>query len=386
MPGDETASPKPLLPAELTIDAVFDAYFDCRRHKRNTLNQLAFEADLESNLVALWRDLAAGTYRIGRSLAFVVTYPKIREIWAADFRDRVVHHVIYNAIRDRFLRRFIRDSYACIPGRGNHDGLARVSAMARSATQGWSRPASYLKIDIANFFSSIDRLILLELVLARVPEPWLRQLVSQVILHDPRPGAVYKSTPAQFARVPVHKSLRRAAPGIGLPIGNLTSQFFANIYLDTLDQFAKRTLNVRYYGRYVDDMVLLHEDPGQLHAWCLAVDEFLQNTLHLRLHPKKIQLNRLDHGLNFIGFIVKPGRTYLRRSTLANCHKRVRGWVHAGRPVDPAALAGVTQSVNSYLGMLRAVDGYNERRRICESFDTLFAHPDDAFTKIITAR
>jgi hypothetical protein len=96
---------------DLTIDAVFDAYFDCRRTKRNSINQLRFEADLESNLVALYRDLANGSYQIGRSTAFIVTRPKIREVWAADFRDRVVHHVIYRAIFDRFYRRFIRDSY-----------------------------------------------------------------------------------------------------------------------------------------------------------------------------------------------------------------------------------------------------------------------------------
>jgi hypothetical protein len=154
----------------LTIEAVFDAYFDCRRTKRNSTNQLRFEADLESNLVGLYRDLENGNYKIGRSIAFVVTHPKIREVWAADFRDRVVHHLIYNAISDHFHRRFIRDSYACIPGRGTHDGLRRVSGFARSITRNWTRPAYFLKADVANFFNSIDRRTVVDLVDSYVNE------------------------------------------------------------------------------------------------------------------------------------------------------------------------------------------------------------------------
>jgi len=369
-------------PAELTIDAVFDAYFECRKGKRNTHNQLAFEIALESNLVKLWRDLESGQYRIGRSIAFVVSHPKVREIWAADFRDRIVHHLIYNAVWDRFYKGFIHDSYACIPGRGNHYGRDRVAGFARSITCGCSRPAHYLKIDIANFFNSIDRRILLDMVLAKTPEPWLRRLVTQVVMHDPREGAIYKSTPALFASVPRHKSLRLAPEGIGLPIGNLTSQFFANVYLNALDQFVKRTLKVRHYGRYVDDAILFHEDPQELRRYCSEIDAFLRDRLHLALHPKKIHLNMVHHGFNFIGFVVKPRRCYLRRSSVARCKHRIRKWEDAGRPLDAPVLDSLRQSVNSYLGMLRQVDGYNARRTICARFDTLFLRPNRAFTKI----
>jgi len=364
---------------------VFDAYFDCRKNKRNTLNQLAFESDLESNLVALWRDLRDGNYRIGRSIAFVVTYPKIREIWAADFRDRIVHHLIYNAIAGRFYRRFIRDSYGCIPGRGTLDGKNRVSAFARSVTRGWSRPGYFLKIDVANFFNSIDRNLLLDMTLERVPEPWLRALITQVVLHDPRGCAVYKSSPEMFARVPPHKSLRRAAHAIGLPIGNLTSQFFANVYMNEVDQFVKRGLKARYYGRYVDDMVLLHENPAILNSWRAEIDEFLRTRLRLALHPRKTLLNHIAHGINFVGYIIKPGRCYLRRSTVAACTRRIARWEAAGSPLDRAAVLKISASVNSYLGMLRHVDGYRARRGICSRFMTLFARPDASFRKIMVA-
>lgn len=378
--GDGFPSP---IPAVLTLESVFDAYFDCRKHKRNSINQLAFEADLESNLVDLYRELMEGRYEVGRSIAFVIRYPKIREIWAADFRDRVVHHLIHNAVRDRFERRFIRDSYACIPGRGTHDGMRRVSGFARSVTRNWTRDAFFLKADIANFFGSIDRHILLTLVLRHVEEDWLRALLRRVALHDPRANAVFRSSQALFASVPRHKSLLHAPDGKGLPIGNLTSQFFANVYLNALDQFVKHRLRARYYGRYVDDLVLLHDDPGVLNSWYDQIDGFLQDRLALRLHPGKKHLNRADTGIDFTGFIIKPGRTYMRRSSLARCRRKIAGWERSDNPHDPQALQKLSHSMNSYLGQLRQVDGFKARKRLCQRVESLFLRADAEYTKVL---
>ncbi|MFP4465298.1 MAG: reverse transcriptase domain-containing protein [Alphaproteobacteria bacterium] len=387
-PGGEFPFSVPLKPMDgpLTIDEVFDAYFDCRKHKRNTVNQLRFEADLETNLVALYRELADDSYRIGRSVAFVVTYPKIREIWAADFRDRVVHHIIYNRISGHFYRRFIRDTYACIPGRGTHDGMRRVSGFARSITRNWTCPAYALKIDIANFFNSIDRHRLLEILERHPAEPWLHDLIRQVTLHDPRPNAVLRSSPALFEKVPPHKSLRRAPDGKGLPIGNLTSQFFANVYLNELDQYVKHRLRARYYGRYVDDMMLFHEDPGVLNSWYIQIDGFLQDRLALRLHPGKKHLNRAETGIDFTGFIIKPGRVYLRQTSLARCKHKIRGWERAGGQIDPETLTRLSASVNSYLGMLRQVNGYRVRESLCARIESLFLNADEECTKIWAAK
>jgi len=380
-PGDGSSSPN-IFPAELTIDAVFDAYFDCRRHKRNSINQLRFEADLETNLVTLFRELQNGDYKIGRTLAFVVAYPKIREIWAADFRDRVVHHVIYNAISDRFYRRFIRDTYGCIPGRGVHDAMRRTSGFARSITRNWTQPAYALKIDVANFFNSIDKNRLLPLIERYVPEDWLQQLIRQVLFHDPRMNAKFRSSRALFDRVPRHKSLLHAPDGKGLPIGNLTSQFFANVYMNEVDQFVKHGLKAHYYGRYVDDMILFHRDSGILNEWYNEIDSFLKEKLEIRLHPNKKWLNRADTGINFVGFIIKPGRTYLRQTSLTRCHQKIRAWERDGSPVDPERLQEMADSVNSYLGMLRQVNGYNARKAICKRVESLFLNADEDCTKI----
>lgn len=368
--------------AELTIEAVFDAYFDCRKAKRNSINQLRFEADLERNLVALYRDLASGDYKIGRSIAFVVTHPKIREVWAADFRDRVVHHVIYNAIFDRFHRRFIRDCYACIPNRGTHDGMRRVTGFARSITQDWSKPAYFMKADVANFFNAIDKNILIGLLERHVHEGWLLKLIYQVALHDPRTDYITRSPRSLFERVPRHKSLLHAGEGKGLPIGNLTSQFFANIYMNELDQYAKHHLRVRYYGRYVDDMVLFDEDPDILNSWYVQMDNFLKTNLSLHLHPNKKHINLADTGIDFTGFIIKPGRVYLRKTTLSGCKRKIRAWERRGSPVDPESLEDISQSLNSYLGMLRQVSGYNARKAMCQHIENLFIQADEDCTKV----
>ncbi len=365
-----------------TIEAVFDAYFDCRKAKRNSINQLRFEINLEKNLVQLHRDLNDGTYRIGRSVAFVVTHPKIREVWAAEFRDRVVHHVIFNAISDRYHRRFIRDNYACIPDRGTHDGLRRISGHARSITQNWTRPAYFLKADVANYFNSIDHHILIKLAERHVPEGWICALIRQAILHDPRIDFSMRSPSSMFERVPRHKSLLNAPAGKGLPIGNLTSQFFANLYMNELDQYVKRVLKAKYYGRYVDDVVLLHEDPNVLNEWYLRMDEFIKSNLAIHLHPNKKHLNLIETGINFTGFIIKPGRTYLRRTSLSKCQQKIRAWERRGSPVDSETLKDISQSLNSYLGMLRQVNGYNARKSICRRIESLFLQVDGECTKI----
>ncbi len=381
VPGDRSSSLN-TSPAELTIDAVFDAYFDCRRNKRNSINQLRFETDLETNLVTLFRELRDGDYKIGRTLAFVVVYPKIREIWAADFRDRVVHHLIYNAISDRFYRRFIRDTYGCIPERGIHDGMRRTSGFARSITRNWTQPAYAMKIDVANFFNSIDKNRLLPLIEQYVSEEWLKQLIRQVMFHDPRTNAKFRSSRALFDIVPRHKSLLHAPDGKGLPIGNLTSQFFANVYLNAVDQFVKHGLRAQYYGRYVDDMILFHKDADVLNEWYDEIDGFLKETLDIRLHPDKKWLNRAEAGINFVGFIIKPGRTYLRRSSLSRCHQKIRAWERDGSKVDHETLQEMADSVNSYLGILRQVDGYNARKAICKRVESLFLNADEDCTKI----
>ena len=341
--------------ADFSFEDLVAAYFDCRRTKRNSPAALAFEQDLEHNLFALQAELKAGTYRPGRSICFVVTRPKPREVWAAEFRDRIVHHLLHNRIAPRFYAAFIADTCACIPGRGTLYAASRLEAKVRSLTQNWSRPAYYLKIDLANFFVTIDKPILRELLAARISEPWWLWLTDLVLFHDPRPGVELHSRPDLIARIPPYKRLLSQPPHLGLPIGNLSSQFFANVYIDVLDQHAKHRLQARHYVRYVDDIVILHQSAQWLNDTLAAITAFLPARLHVRLNPAKTILQPIDRGIDFAGHVIKPWRRILRRRTFNDALNRIG--------TMPAA--DLFESANSYFGLLRqASHSHADRARL----------------------
>lgn len=306
------------------------------------MSALTFEQDLERNLARLHDELVEGSYYPGKSICFVITRPKPREVWAADFRDRIVHHLIYNRIAQRFYAAFIADSCACIPGRGTLYAAERLEAKVRSQTQNWSVPGFYLKCDLANFFVSIDKRVLCKQLRARVTEPWWRSLTELVLFHDPRDNVEIHSPQSMMALIPPHKSLFTQPPHLGLPIGNLSSQFFANVYMDALDQFAKHRLGARHYVRYVDDFVLLHESPQRLRTWLTQIDTFLPRTLGVRLNPAKTILQPIDRGIDFVGQVVKPWRRSLRRRTFREAIARTKA-----TPRDDLFVVA-----NSYFGLM----------------------------------
>ena len=343
--------------ADFSFEELVVAYLDCRKNKRNTHTAVAFEQDLERNLTRLYGELADGSYQPGQSICFIITRPKAREVWAADFRDRIVHHLLYNRISPRFYASFIADTCACIPGRGTLYAAERLEAKIRSITQNWTRPAWYLKCDLANFFVSIDKRVVREQLAARVTEPWWMALAETVLFHDPRPGAQVQSTPALMALVPPHKRLMDQAAHLGLPIGNLSSQFFANVYLDALDQHCKHRLRARHYIRYVDDFLLLHTSPQWLKAAHAEIEAFLPRVLGVRLNPSKTVLQPIDRGVDFVGHVIKPySRTARRRS--------VRVALERVSHMDGEDLY---RSANSYFGLLRqSPQSHADRARLAK--------------------
>lgn len=317
------------------------AYLDCRRTKRNSASALSFEAHAERNLYELTEEVASGEYRPGRSICFVITRPKPREVWAAEFRDRIVHHLLYNQIADRFHRAFVADSCACIPGRGTLYAARRLEHHVRSTTANWSRPASYLKADLANFFVSIDKTVILGLLRRRVHEAWWMTLAESILMHDPRSDVEVRGSRSELALVPPHKSLFNAPDHHGLPIGNLSSQFFANVLLDPLDQWVKHQLKVPYV-RYVDDFVLLHEDGSWLASKLPGIEAKLAG-LRLALNPRKTILQPVERGIDFVGHVIKPWRRTTRPRTMRAALQRT----------ELAADADLHQIANSYFGLLR---------------------------------
>lgn len=363
--------------ADFSFSDLVAAYFDCRQHKRNTRSALVFEQDLERNLIRLHEDLADGSYRPGRSICFVITRPKPREVWAAEFRDRIVHHLLYNRISSRFYARFIADSCACIPTRGTLYAAQRLEAKVRSITQNWRVPAFYLKCDLANFFVSIDKRILRDLIAARVTEPWWLKLAETILFHDPREDVELRGRADRIGLIPAHKSLFNQVAHKGLPIGNLSSQFFANILLDVLDQYAKHELAARHYIRYVDDFILLHESARWLNSARERIEDVLAAQLDLRLNPTKTVLQPIDRGLDFVGQVIKPWRRTVRRRTYRDALHRV-----AAIPQ-----ADLYETANSYFGLMRqASHSHGDRRRLAKVVLGRGRAVDGALTKTYRGR
>lgn len=250
---------------DLSFVNVHRQYLACRKNKRNTANALKFEANQEAELLKLHHELQTKTYEPGRSVCFYATKPKLREIFAADFRDRIVHHILVAHLEQYFEPKFIFDSYACRKAKGIHAGVKRLQTFSRQITQNNQGQGYYLQLDVHNFFMSIDKNILYQQLSKCLQGDenahWLCRLS---VYHDCRSDYLLKGNTALQQAMPPHKTLFHCAYDVGLPIGNLNSQFFANVYLNALDQFVKHTLKCRYYLRYCDDFILLADNEAQL--------------------------------------------------------------------------------------------------------------------------
>lgn len=303
--------------------SLHDAYISCRRRKRNTINALRFEASLFDNLVDLRETLSDGYYKPSRYVCFIAKQPKFREIFAADFRDRVVHHLLVPQVEKIFEPKFIHDSYACRVGKGTHAAMQRLKAFMNMTTKGGRVAAWFMQLDIRSFFMSIDREILLQILSRHVRDARLIDLAKKIVLQDCTKDFVYKGDPRLLHGILHHKSLFHIPAGKGLPIGNLTSQFFGNVYLNELDQFVKHTLKVRHYLRYVDDFILLDKSPDFLLELKQRLADFLEERLALELKAE-FTLKRVSEGANFLGYIVRPDYVLMRNRVIGNLRARLK--------------------------------------------------------------
>ena len=359
--------------SEIKPEELFKAYFDCRKNKRNTINALAFEIDYESKLIELCHEINSGTYQPGKSIAFIVDQPVKREIFAADFRDRVVHHLIINKLNPLFEKDFIGDNYSCRLGRGTSAGVKRLDSFIRRCSKNYSQDCYVLKIDIAGFFMSIDKEILFEKLKSFINQKYLYpdkvlllNLCKTIIYNDPIKNCTIKGSPRDWDDLPDSKSLFHSSHNCGLPIGNLTSQIFANFYLNALDHFVKNKLAVPFYGRYVDDCVLVHQSKEYLKYLIIKLRDFLKSDLKLDLHPKKIHLQHYTKGVKFLGVLIKPNRMYIANRTKGNFYAAIAkqsGIVDNHSPTKEEKDAFLC-SMNSYLGIMRQYKSYNLRRNM----------------------
>jgi hypothetical protein len=358
--------------ADLLTD-LFKAYYSARSNKRNTYNALKFELHYEHNLIELYDEIINLCYEPRPSICFIVNKPVKREVFAADFRDRVIHHLIFNYISPVFEKRFINDSYSCRKGKGTHYGIQRVNHFIRSCSDNYHKDCYILKMDIQGYFMSIERSLLYEMVSRVIIKnsgkitgdnnycnaasrcATTLYLIRKTIFNDPVKGCIVKSKMSEWKGLPSSKSLFYAGKNQGLPIGNLTSQLFANIYLDEFDHFMKQQLKLKYYGRYVDDIVVVHPDQYYLKMVIPAVREYLKTKLMLQLHPRKIYLQHYTKGVVFLGASIKPYRIYIANRTKGNFYSAIQKQNEIARHHKPSKeeRGKFLTSMNSYLGIMK---------------------------------
>lgn len=375
----------------ITLQDFFEAYYQCRKNKRNTINALEFEIDYEQKLIELHREIISGDYQVGKSIAFIVDKPVKREVFAGDFRDRIVHHLIINKLNPLFEKQFIYDSYSCRQGKGTHFGIKRIERFLRSCSRNYTQDCYILKLDIQGFFMHINKDILYQRLKAFITEPpqfsardcgWagkddkdiLLALCKKVIYHNPTENCVIKSLRSKWIGLPKSKSLFYAAENRGLPIGNFTSQVFANFYLDSFDHFIKHDLGIRYYGRYVDDFIIFHQSKEYLKKIISVLKNFLWQKLRLTLHPKKIYLQHYFKGAAFLGVFIRPYRTAAGKRMAGNFYWNIEKWNRLilenvkTQPIK-SLLSQPQQkkfisSMNSYLGIMKHYNSHKLRKKM----------------------
>ncbi|MBM4437801.1 MAG: group II intron reverse transcriptase domain-containing protein [Actinobacteria bacterium] len=317
------------------------------RGKRHRPDVLAFRFGLEREVLAIQRALQDGTWQPSGYREFVVREPKVRTISAAPFKDRVVHHALVSVLEPIYERIFISDSYASRKEKGTHLAVRRY--------QNWARASShYLKMDVRKFFPSIDHKILLELLARRIADPRVLHLARRIVAGSNPQEHVDLWFPGD---VPADEFRRR-----GLPIGNQTSQFFANVYMDPLDQFLKRRLGVGRYLRYVDDLALLGDSRAELRDLRREVERFAEG-LRLRFNPNKCFIGPVGGGLTLLGYRVWPDRIRLPRKNVVRARRRLnrlaRDVQRRRLPLDRASAA-----LNAWIGHASHADSWRLREQM----------------------
>jgi retron-type reverse transcriptase len=366
-----------------SFENLYASYLKCRKGKRNTINALRFEINAEENLLKLSEELENKTYQPIRSVCFIVERPKMREIIAADFRDRVVHHALIERLEAIYEPVFIYDSYACRKDKGLHKAVERVREFIRRGSKNGRERLYFTHLDIRNFFMSIDREILFQMLKKKLDglnhpfgnpplSPFskggllesplsrgdtgvcsplcqrgvrgdfindLLYLARAIIFHNPTEDCIIKGKRNLLNCLPPHKSLFHAPEDRGLPIGNLTSQFFANVYLNEIDQYVKHTLKCRYYVRYCDDFLILDKSPERLEEVKRKINDFVKERLHLSLNEKKGKVMPVSNGIDFLGYIIRQDYMLVRRRVVNNLKSRL-GWFekrlvsHSSRAIE----------------------------------------------------
>ncbi len=332
----------------ISPQALFKAWKTFQSDKQKKPDVAEFALNLERNIFDLYRDLKSGTYRHGPYRGFWIHDPKLRRIHKATVRDRVLHHAVFKVLNDVFEPIFINDSYSCRINKGTHKGMKRVASMIRAVSGNYTKPCYVLKCDIKKFFDSIDHDILLGIINKKIKDDKVQKLLHEIV------ESFGSSQPSLFERK-------------GVPIGNLTSQIFANIYMNEFDQYIKHVLRVKNYARYTDDFVIVSCDEAYLKELLLLIREFLNINLRLSLHPKKVEIRKYQRGIDFLGYVLLPHHIKIRTKTKRKIPKKLRQRIVLYKSGQIKEIA-LFSTLASYLGVLSHADTYIMSRNIKNLF------------------
>lgn len=347
--------------SEWLLHELYFAFLEARKNKRGTSDEHKFELNLMENLAQLRDDIVNRVYKPSRGQAFIIYDPVMREIFAAPFRDRVVHHFIYNQVAEWWDRRFIYDSYSCRVGKGTLFGIKRLQKHMRQVSRNGTRKAYVIKRDLSGYFMSLPRKKLLEIACDGIDRQFkdgqkalrelLKYLWEEIIMDDPIKDVYIKGSLHEWDNLPDNKSLFCQPPGQGIVIGNLSSQLLSNVYLNMLDRYITMELGYKHYGRYVDDFYVVvteEEYKKALYDIDIKAAKFLKEELGLTLHPKKRYSQEVLHGVSFLGVVISnemivPGKRFKN-----NFYRAL---------IEYQMGFNSEESVTSYLGYLKNVNG-----------------------------
>ena len=331
-----------------SLDTLFQAWDEFKKGKRKKIDVGFFERNLEDNIFQLHRELVTKTYKHASYTGFYITDPKVRHIHKAEVKDRIVHHALFKVLNPIFEPTFISDSFSCREGFGTHKGFKKLVSYARRVSKNYTRDRWVLKCDIRKFFDSVDHEVLLEIIERKIEDPDLIWLMRQIVKS-------YQFPPPRWTSA---NGCKAGPCKAGIPIGNLTSQLFANVYLNRLDQFVKHKLKAKHYVRYADDFIILHEDLGFLQDSIDKIKGFLEEELKLELHKSKTFLRKLSWGIDFVGYVALPFYQIVRTKTKKRLYRKIREKINLYKS-NRLSNETLTQSVQSYLGILKHANTYN---------------------------
>ena len=345
----------------INVEDIFEAYYACLKNKRGTESAVKFEMNYINNCISLFRDLSDRTYKPSASIAFIVTKPRKREIFAANFRDRVLHHLVDLKLRPLIEKELIDRTFNNRIGKGTSGCVAQLKNDLEDCT-----PTDWIcKMDMKGFFMSLSKSLIISMVHKLIDDKYigedkddLKWLVEVLISDCPEKHCNLRSPVEMWADLDKNKSLFTVDDDLGIPIGNLISQLFANFYLNEFDHFVHETLGFEKYGRYVDDFYLIGDKDKILNSIPLMREKLKE--VGVTLHPYKFYLQHASKGCEMVGAVIRKNRIYVHNRTVNNAFRKIDRLTQNRRRATEKDLA----SVNSYLGFMGMYSSYSIRRRL----------------------